>query len=307
MTNAEVADESGSRRPLAEEPQQFAVRGNGVNLVAFEWAGDGPPLLFAHATGFHGRLWDEVIRALPGRRAIALDLRGHGRAEQPPIENGGEPYSWVHFGEDVAAVARELELRDTVGVGHSMGGHSVTMAASLEPERFAALTLVDPVIAREIRAPDTDSGGPSFVAKRRDEWDSAEEMFDRFSGRQPHSRWEPQVLRDYCEHGLLPDADGDGFHLACPPRTEAMIYTMGSHDLYNAIRRLAIPARVLRARPHDPSNPASAFDGSPTDPETASWFARGQDVPMPEYSHFMPMEAPALVARHVSEVAALVR
>lgn len=307
MATAEVTDEGDPRRPADEQPRQFDVAGNSARLVGFEWAGDGPPLLFAHATGFHARLWDEVIRELPGRRAIALDLRGHGRAEQFPIDDDGEAYSWVHFGEDVAAVARELDLRDAVGVGHSMGGHSVTMAASLEPERFAALVLVDPVIARVIRARDTESGGPSFVARRRDEWTSAEEMFDRFSGREPHSRWDPQVLRDYCEYGLLPDVDGGGFHLACPPATEAMIYTMSSHDLYEAIRELAIPARVLRARPPDPSNPAAAFDGSPTDPEVASWFVRGEDVSLPEHSHFIPMEAPALVARHVGEMAAGVR
>ncbi len=306
MTKQEAIDEGDPRRSPDEQPRRFDVDGNGARLVAFEWDGGGPPLLFAHATGFHARLWDEVIRALPGRRAIALDLRGHGRAEQLPID-GGAAYSWTHFGEDVAAVARALDLRDAIGVGHSMGGHSVTMAASLEPDRFAALVLVDPVIARVIRAPDAEGGAPSFVAKRRDQWASPDEMFERFRGRAPHSRWHPQVLHDYCEYGLLPSGDGDGFHLACPPRTEATIYAMGSHDLHDMIRDIAILARVLRAKPRSSSDPAAAFDGSPTDPEVASWFAHGEDVPLPEYSHFLPMEAPGLVARHVDEVAALVR
>lgn len=291
----------GARRPPTEQPRQFAVGGAGVDLVGFEWEGDGPPLLFAHATGFHARLWDEVIRALPGRRAISLDLRGHGRADQPSIDDGGEAYSWVHFGEDVAAVAQALDLRGAVGVGHSMGGHSVTFAADAEPERFGALVLVDPVIAINIEARDRGDGGPSFVAKRRNEWNSADEMFERFSGRAPHSLWEPQVLRDYCDHGLLPDEDG--FHLACPPATEAAIYAMGGYDLREAIEGLTIPVRVLRARPRDPGAPGGAFSGSPTAPDLASWFAHGEDVPLPEHSHFIPMEAPALVAGHVAEVA----
>jgi len=307
MTSSEPTDGAHPRRPSDEEPRRFEVAGHGVTQVAYEWAGSGPPLVFAHATGFHARLWDEVIRELPGHRAIALDLRGHGRAEKPSIDDGGEAYSWAHFGEDVAVAVRALDLRGVIGVGHSMGGHSVTMAASLEPGRFAALALVDAVIAREIRAPDGEQGGPSFVAKRRDRWSSPDEMFDRFSRREPHSRWHPQVLRDYCEYGLLPDRDGDSFQLACPPRIEAMIYAMGSHDLHDAIRGLEIPARVLRARPRDPENPAAAFDGSPTDPTVASWFAQGEDVFLPEYSHFLPMEAPALVARHLAELATLVR
>ena len=306
MALEEPSQDSDQRRPEDEQPRQFEVAGQGVRLIAFEWPGAEPPLLLAHATGFHGRLWDEVIRAMPGRRAIALDLRGHGRAEKPSIDDGGAAYSWTHFGEDVAAVARELDLIGAVGVGHSMGGHSVTMAAALEPSRFGALLLVDPVIARTIRVPGGEEGPPSFVAKRRDDWSSVEEMVERFSAREPHSRWDPRVLRDYCEYGLIPAEDGDGFRLACPPPTEAMIYAMGSHDLHDTIGELAIPARVLRAGGGDPSTPASAFDGSPTDPEVASWFARGEDVLLPGYSHFIPMEAPALVARHAAELAALV-
>ena len=295
----------GARRRPTEEPRQFHVRGNGVGMVGFEWEGDGPPLLFAHATGFHARLWDEVIRSLRGRRAISLDLRGHGRAEQLSIEGGGEAYSWVHFGEDVAAAARALDLRGAVGVGHSMGGHSVTFAADAEPERFGALVLVDPVIALDYVVVDRSGGGPSFVAKRRNEWSSSDEMFERFSGRTPHSLWEPQVLRDYCDYGLL--RDGGGFRLACPPATEATIYAMGGYDLQPAVGRLTIPVRVLRARPRDPDALGGAFGDSPTAPDLASWFAHGEDVALPEHSHFIPMEAPALVARHVAEIADSIR
>src|SRR3954469_8271949 len=111
----------------------------GVELAAWEWPGDGPGLLFAHATGFHGRCWDEVIRGLPARRAIAVDMRGHGRSGKP-----APPYHWREFGEDLAEVARVLELRGAVGVGHSMGGHSIAMAAALQPAAFSSLLLVDP-------------------------------------------------------------------------------------------------------------------------------------------------------------------
>ena len=39
-----------------------------VELSYWEWAADGRvavTAVFGHATGFHGRLWDEVIRRLP--------------------------------------------------------------------------------------------------------------------------------------------------------------------------------------------------------------------------------------------------
>ena len=44
------------------------------------------------------------------------------------------------------------------------------------------------------------------------------------------------------------------------------------------------------------------MSSSPTAPDLASHFEHGEDVYLPEYSHFMPMEDPGLVARHVLEL-----
>lgn len=302
-----------SRRPEGEAPREFRVAGDGVELMAYEWAGDGPPLVFAHATSFHGRCWDEVIRWLPGQRAIAFDLRGHGRADVPSIEGGKDVYLWEHVADDIVAALHELGVSGAIGVGHSMGGHSVTLAQSKDAELFAGLLLVDPTITKSMGMPgaeaDSESGGEQrrggpheFVMRRRNEWKSTDEMFERFRGREPHSRWELAVLRDYCNFGLLPDEDGDGFHLACPPIVEATIYEMGRHDLSSEAAKIELPVRILRAQPRDPSNPAAAFSGSPTTPDLVDWFPNAEDFFLPEYTHFIPMEAPALVASHVDEL-----
>jgi len=261
--------------------------------------------VFAHATSFHGRCWDEVIRCLPGRRAIAFDLRGHGRADVPSIEGGKDVYRWEHVADDLVAALREMGVSGAIGVGHSMGGHSVTLAESKAPELFAGLLLVDPTITKGMAMPSSegDRGGPpTFVLRRRSEWNSADEMFERFSGREPHSLWEPAVLRDYCEYGLLPDEDGDGVHLACPPLIEATVYEMGSHDLSSEAAGIDLPVRILRAQPRDPKNPAASFSGSPTAPDLVDWFPNAEDFFLPGYTHFIPMEAPGLVASHVEEL-----
>ena len=44
--------------------------------------------------------------------------------------------------------------------------------------------------------------------------------------RLPYSVFDPQSLRDYCEHGLRPADDGAGFQLACPPRFEGKVYPL---------------------------------------------------------------------------------
>jgi len=52
----------------------------------------------------------------------------------------------------------------------------------------------------------------------------------------------------------------------------------------------------LRALPRDASSQEVDFSASPTWPELADQFQRGQDVLLPELSHFIPMQDPSLVA-----------
>src|ERR1035438_9381412 len=122
-------------------PDLHFVPAGELKLAVWEWPGEGPALFFAHATGFHGRCWDHIVRLFPGRRALAVEFRAHGRSTVPAL-----PIPWPDFAQDVLAVARHFGVRDAIGIGHSMGGHSVVSAAILQPEIFAALVLVDPVI-----------------------------------------------------------------------------------------------------------------------------------------------------------------
>jgi lipase len=288
---------SAARKPTARlkrMPVESRISVNDVEIALWEWPGEDPPVFFCHATGFHARCWDQVIARLPGRHIFALDIRGHGRSSKP-----APPYEWRKFGTDIAQIAAELGLSRALGVGHSMGGHAVTLAAALRPESFASLLLIDPVI-RSRGAYVGPWREAHFVAKRRNRWDSAQEMFDRFQDRPPFAAWDPAVLRDYCNFGLLPDRDG--FVLACPPAIESAIYENSpapSSDIYTEIDTIRIPVRVVRSvKQMDHSD---VMGRSPTAPELASGFAHGQDIPTAEYSHFIPMEGPEFTARLVEE------
>jgi lipase len=266
-----------------------------VDLALWDWPGEGPPILFCHATGFHSRCWDQVIAHVPGRHCIALDFRGHGQSAKP-----GPPYHWRTFGEDLAALVESLGLLGAIGVGHSMGGHAVTLAAALRPQAFSALLLLDPVIRAKSAYVGRWTAG-QFVAKRRNRWTSPREMFERFENRPPFDSWDRAVLNDYCEYGLLPD--GDGFVLACPPAVEAEIYENGplpDADIYTEIATIRIPVHVVRAAKY--SDTPEFMRSSPTVPDLASRFANGSDLSLPQNSHFIPMEAPALPARLIAEI-----
>ena len=88
--------------------------------------------------------------------------------------------------------------------------------------------------------------------------------------------------------------------LACPPRIEAAVYAGAHADaaIYDVIESLDIPVRVLRARSRTESS-GMDMSGSPTAPDLASHFKHGEDVYLPQYSHFIPMEDPEFVAAQV--------
>jgi lipase len=267
---------------------------NGIEIALYEWPGQDPPVFLCHATGFHARCWDQVIAHLPGWHCFALDMRGHGRSSKP-----APPYEWRNFGKDVAAVASVLGLSGAIGVGHSMGGHAVTLACALRPGTFSSLLLIDPVI-RSRGAYIGPWGEAHFVAKRRNRYVSVQKMFDRFQDRLPFAAWDRAVLRDYCEYGLLPD--GDCFVLACPPAIEAAIYENSpapASDIYAEIDTIRIPVRVVRSV--KVADSADVMSRSPTAPELASSFAQGADICVAEYSHFIPMEGPEFTAELIAE------
>jgi pimeloyl-ACP methyl ester carboxylesterase len=284
-------------------PVESQVLVNGVELALWEWQGEGRPVLFCHATGFHARIWDQVIAHMPEtRRCCAYDARGHGcSSTRPP------PYAWRNFGADVAAVAEGLGLSAALGVGHSMGGHAITLGAALRPGAFGGLLLIDPVIRprHQYVGPWTQA---QFVRKRRNRWRSPEEMFESFAGRPPFDAWDRAVLQDYCRCGLLPDgADyGGDYILACPPEIEAAIYEASpavESNIYPEIATITIPVQVVRSgRFQDPAN---VMGVSPTAPDLAASFARGTDTLIAEHSHFIPMESPELAAKLIVDALAL--
>jgi len=275
------------------------VKVDGLDLAVWEWEGADPPLVFAHATGFHGRLWDYIIRRLPERRSLAVETRGHGRSARPD-----PPYRWRYLGRDLAGLLGALGVRRAFGIGHSSGGHSMVQAAALIPDAFAAMLLIDPTIFPAHRY-----GGPpldfAFILRRKNVWRSPDEMIERFRSRAPFAAWAPGILRDYCQFGLLPNADH--LELACPPAAEASIYEESispESNIYGDVARIAAPVTILRA---GLARKTGELDlaASPTAADLAGRFARGRDVVLEGASHFIPMELPHRVVQEVRTLVGL--
>ena len=104
--------------------------------------GDGSlPVVFVHSLAGNTQQWSAQLNHIrTTRRAIALDLRGHGQSSSP--EN--DDYSIDSMAQDVQTVVDQLGIERFILVGHSMGGSVAGAYAGVYPERVAGLLLVDP-------------------------------------------------------------------------------------------------------------------------------------------------------------------
>jgi pimeloyl-ACP methyl ester carboxylesterase len=105
--------------------------------------GRGPVVVFCHGVTLSSRVWAKQFATFPaaGFRAVAFDSRGHGEARA-----GATGHSLDNLADDLRTVLEELDLRDAVLVGHSMGGMAVQAFAIRHPdvvtERVAGLVLL---------------------------------------------------------------------------------------------------------------------------------------------------------------------
>jgi non-heme chloroperoxidase len=102
-----------------------------------------PPVVLAHCWTGSRAVWAPVARRLvaAGHPVVLYDQRGHGASSV-----GAELISVDRLGDDLATVVEQLDLRDAVLAGHSMGGMTVMACACRHPvlvkERARGLVLV---------------------------------------------------------------------------------------------------------------------------------------------------------------------
>jgi len=94
---------------------------DGTQIFYKDW-GKGQPVVFHHGWPLSADDWDAQMLFFldKGYRVIAHDRRGHGRSSQTATGNDMDTYA-----SDVAELAKHLDLKDAIHVGHSTGGGEV--------------------------------------------------------------------------------------------------------------------------------------------------------------------------------------
>lgn len=217
-------------------------------LSVTEWAGPGQTVFGLPGLGSSASVWAHLAESLPDARVLAADLRGRGDSQGLAGPAGLRAHA-----KDVARILDELDMRDVVVVGHSMGAYLAPLVAQESPQRVARLVMVD----GGIRPKFPFFMGPAMtrtifkreMSKMDRDWPSIEAMakagkFDKMLASRPDLK--PIVLK------MLSDEIG-GRPGAYRPRAdvarcaEDAADTFWGDDVTGALEALKVPAHMLLA------------------------------------------------------------
>ena len=128
-----------------------------LELYYNDW-GNGQPVVFSHGWPLSADAFEDQMFFLASRgyRCIAHDRRGHGRSGQPWNGNDMDTYA-----DDLAALVKELDLKDAIHVGHSTGGGEVARYIGRHgTERVAKAVLIGAVPPLMLKTPANPKGTP---------------------------------------------------------------------------------------------------------------------------------------------------
>lgn len=134
-----------------------AQKGQHVHLY-YEDCGEGQPVILIHGWPLSHKMWENQIEELvdAGFRCIAYDRRGFGESSKP-----WNNYDYTSLALDLRTLIEELDLRDCVLVGFSMGGGEVVRYLSMfGNDRIGKAVLVSSIIPIVKQKDDNPDGVP---------------------------------------------------------------------------------------------------------------------------------------------------
>jgi pimeloyl-ACP methyl ester carboxylesterase len=133
----------------------FSCETNGITMHYTRTGGDKPLVILLHGLTAEGTSWTPVARELEKDfDLIMADARGHGLSTAPD-----QGYSYPDQARDLAGLIASVAMPPVALVGHSMGGMTAALFASLHPTTLGSLVLVDPsFLSAEIQQEVYESG-----------------------------------------------------------------------------------------------------------------------------------------------------
>ncbi|CAM2155969.1 Non-heme haloperoxidase [Pararobbsia alpina] len=213
---------------------------DGTEIYYKDW-GTGQPIVFHHGWPLSADDWDAqmLFFLAQGYRVIAHDRRGHGRSSQTWQGNDMDTYA-----ADVAELAKALDLRDAVHIGHSTGGgEAARYVARHGAGRVAKAVLIGAVPPIMLKTENNPGGLPIevFDGFRKALADNRAQFFrdipaGPFYGfNRPGAKVSEGVIDNWWRQGMM---GGTKAHYDC-------IKAFSETDFTDDLKRIDVPTLVM--------------------------------------------------------------
>ena len=233
-------------------PQACVQNIGDAELSYLRYEGEGPPLIFLHATGFQPWLWHPLARDLADDyQIIAPSLCDH--RETDPDEGG---LNWMTLAEDTVRLCTGLRLDRPFLVGHSMGATVLLIANALCELPAAGMILIEPILL----PPEFYRGAmrvdehplAAKAIKRTNFWRDRDDAMAYLHSRTLFQGWTEEMLELYILHGMTGGGDNGGLRLACSPQREAALFMGGRQfDPWPLLPRVSCPVLIVEGEKSD--------------------------------------------------------
>jgi pimeloyl-ACP methyl ester carboxylesterase len=271
-------------------------------LHFLDWGGSGPQVHLLHGNGFCAGTYSPFVKYLiDDLHIFASDVRGHGGSDLPTINR---IRNYDIFADDLKSLIEQTMSPPIIGLGHSLGAVTTSIAAAKYPRLFSSIILLDPsILPRRIlwvlaAMKLVGLGGKIPLAKsarhRKKTFQGKKEALRRFtSGRGIFKTWSKEFVEAYLECGLL-EKDPETAILRCDPELEAQIFESVPLNVWTYAKKISCPVLAIRGEQSDVFTADSA--------ERLKYLISDYElVTIPGAGHFVPMGKPEECARAITE------
>ena len=186
-------------------------KSNGIDMHYLRTGGNKPPIVLLHGLMLSGACWIPLAQALEKDYDVIMpDARGHGLSSAPD-----QGYCYDNLAADVVSLIDSLRLASPVLLGHSMGGMTAAVVASLQSQRLRGLILADPTFLtpqRQQEVHETDVADQHRRILKRSKEDYLAEVRAR------HSRRSPEVIELFAQARFQTSIQA--FEILTPPNPD---------------------------------------------------------------------------------------
>ena len=265
----------------------------------YEFGGSGALMNFAHGNGYPPAAYKAFCSYLTSEYKV---VSGKMRPLWEPHQDPNELKSWDLLADDMIHFMKSNQMKNVVGLAHSLGGTVSILAAHQHPELFSQLILMDPVVlskasfnkSESLSIAQRKSLNPFAKAcsTRRDHWSNKAEVISSWRSKKVFQKFSKDSLNQLVE-GSITTKDS-GVKLLYSKEWETQLYVTEVYVLDKAFE-LKMPVTVIRA----------GIGSIISEEVWNQWNREADQTTFLEFSngsHLFPMEYPEETATIIKEI-----